>query len=82
MSHKKDRLKIAFIGHKYIPSREGGVEIVVEELSTRMVEKGFDVTVYNRGRDVSGQKKDKAVANELYKGVIAEIKVHVSKEGE
>lgn len=30
-------------GHKRIPSREGGIEIVVEELSTRMVKKGqFD----------------------------------------
>ena len=29
------------IGHKRIPSREGGVEIVVEELSTRMAEKGL-----------------------------------------
>lgn len=29
-------MKIAMIGHKRIPSREGGVEIVVEELSTRL----------------------------------------------
>ena len=33
-------MKIAMMGHKRIPSREGGVEIVVEELSTRMVQKG------------------------------------------
>ena len=26
-------MKIAMIGHKRIPSREGGVEIVVEELA-------------------------------------------------
>lgn len=32
-----DKLKIAMLGHKRIPSREGGIEIVVEELSTRMV---------------------------------------------
>lgn len=37
-------MKIAMIGHKRIPSREGGVEIVVEELATRMVEKGHSVT--------------------------------------
>lgn len=37
--HKKnkDKLRIAMLGHKRIPSREGGVEIVVEELCTRMV---------------------------------------------
>lgn len=37
------------LGHKRIPSREGGVEIVVEELSTRMAKLGHDVTCYNRG---------------------------------
>ena len=31
-------MKIAMIGHKRIPSREGGIEIVVDELSTRLVE--------------------------------------------
>ena len=41
-------MKIAMIGHKRIPSREGGIEIVVEELSTRMVLKGHEVDVYNR----------------------------------
>lgn len=28
--------------HKRIPSREGGVEVVVQELATRMVENGND----------------------------------------
>ena len=41
-------MKIAMIGHKRIPSREGGVEIVVEALSRRMVQRGHQVTVYNR----------------------------------
>ena len=60
-------MKIAMIGHKRIPSREGGVEIVVEELATRMVEKGHSVTVYNRkGKHVSGGK---TVNLKEYKGV-------------
>ena len=46
---KVKTMKIAMLGHKRIPSREGGVEIVVEELSTRMVKKGHEVTCYNRG---------------------------------
>ena len=47
-------MKIAMLGHKRIPSREGGVEIVVEELSVRMAALGHEVTVYNRkGRHVS-----------------------------
>ena len=31
-------MKIAMIGHKRIPSREGGVEIVVDKLSTQLVQ--------------------------------------------
>ena len=62
-------MKIAMIGHKRIPSREGGVEIVVEELSTRMAELGQDITVYNRkGKNV----QDKSIRSENlkeYKGV-------------
>ena len=41
-------MKIAMIGHKRIPTRSGGVEVVVEELSARMAEKGHKVTAYNR----------------------------------
>lgn len=41
-------MKIAMLGHKRIPSREGGVEIVVEELLTRLVKKGHIVDVFNR----------------------------------
>ena len=41
-------MKIAMIGHKRIPGRSGGVEVVVEELATRMAQKGHDVTAYNR----------------------------------
>lgn len=42
-------MKIAMFGHKQIPSRAGGVEIVVGELSSRMAALGHDVTCYNRG---------------------------------
>lgn len=52
-------MRIAMLGHKRIPSREGGVEIVVEELAVRMVEKGHKVTCYNRsGHHVSGKEFD------------------------
>lgn len=59
MSKKKSSLRIAMIGHKRIPSREGGVEIVVEELASRMVREGCEVTVYNRGgHHVAGKEND------------------------
>ncbi|MDO4284067.1 MAG: glycosyltransferase family 4 protein [Eubacteriales bacterium] len=45
------------IGHKRIPSREGGVEIVVDELSTRMAAMGQQVEAYNRsGYHVAGRE--------------------------
>lgn len=63
------KLKIAMLGHKRIPSREGGVEIVVEELSTRMVALGHEVTCYNRkGHHVSGKEFDEEKLKE-YKGI-------------
>lgn len=58
-------MKIAMIGHKRIPSREGGIEIVVAELSKRMAQKGHFVTAYNRksehiaGKDFEENKKIK-----------------------
>jgi glycosyltransferase involved in cell wall biosynthesis len=55
----KDKLNIAMLGHKRIPSREGGIVIVVEELSTRMVKLGHQVTCFNRkGHHVSGSEFD------------------------
>lgn len=41
-------MKIAMIGHKRVPSRSGGVEVVVGELSRRMAARGHQVTIYNR----------------------------------
>ncbi|NTO71428.1 glycosyltransferase family 4 protein [Enterococcus faecium] len=67
MARKK--LKICMLGHKRIPSREGGIEIVVEELATRMVALGHEVTCYNRsGPHVSGKQFDQH-KNKEYKGV-------------
>lgn len=69
----EDALRIAMIGHKRIPSREGGVEIVVEELAVRMAARGHHVDVYNRyGHHVSGRKYDEEYGwkgRKFYKGV-------------
>ncbi|MCD8379352.1 MAG: glycosyltransferase family 4 protein [Lachnospiraceae bacterium] len=46
--NKKEYLNIAMLGHKRVPSREGGVEVVVTELSTRLAAQGHQVTCYNR----------------------------------
>ncbi len=62
-------MKIAMLGHKRIPSREGGIEVVVEQLSVRMAQLGCEVTCYNRtGHHVSGREYDSERPGE-YKGV-------------
>lgn len=69
----KKGMRIAMIGHKRIPSREGGVEVVVEELSVRMASLGNRVAAYNRfGHHVSGKKYDQEYGwkgRKFYKGV-------------
>lgn len=75
------KLNIAMLGHKRIPSREGGVEIVVEELATRMVRDGNAVTCYNRnGHHVSGKEFDTAETDN-YKGVKLVTVPTVDKKG-
>ncbi len=55
-------LKIAICGIRGIPACYGGFETFAEELSTRLVKKGYDVTVYGR-KHVIDYKEPK------YKGV-------------
>ncbi|MDR0979386.1 MAG: glycosyltransferase family 4 protein [Lachnospiraceae bacterium] len=62
-------MKIAMIGHKRIPSKEGGVEVVVEELSTRLVKLGYDVDVYNRKSKHVSDKSIKQESIKQYKGI-------------
>lgn len=65
----QEHLKIAMFGHKRMPSHEGGIEIVVEELAVRMVRMGHEVTCYNRkGHHVSGKQFDEERLSE-YRGV-------------
>lgn len=81
MAKDNGDLRIAMIGHKRIPSREGGVEIVVEELATRMVESGNSVTCYNRsGHHISGSEFDNDNVSE-YRGVRIKRAFTVDKKG-
>lgn len=62
-------MKIAVIGHKRIPSNEGGIEKGVEQHAIRMVERGHDVTAYNRsGHNVFGKEFDHKKRKE-YRGI-------------
>lgn len=80
----KENLNICMLGHKRIPSREGGIEIVVGELATRMVELGHHMTCYNRkGHHVSGKEFDtgSTVKQKEYKGVKLKSVFTIEKKG-
>ena len=60
-------LNIAMLGHKHVLSREGGIEIVVKELATRLVARGHKVICYDRkSHHVSGGE---IVDTREYKGI-------------
>ena len=62
-------MKIAIIGHKRIPSNEGGIEKGVEQHAYRMVQRGHQVTAYNRGgHNIYGKEYDKQKLKE-YRGI-------------
>lgn len=66
---KQETLRIAMLGHKRIPSFEGGVEVVVEALSAGLAERGHSVTCYNRaGHHVSGAEHALR-AGSVYRGI-------------
>ena len=78
---EQKKLRIAMLGHKRIPSREGGIEIVVEELCTRMAEMGHEVTCYNRsGHHVSGQEFDTKI-EKSYKDIRLKSVFTIEKKG-
>ena len=66
---KNKSRRVAMIGHKFIPSRDGGVEVVVSNLAPHLAEIGYDVTCYNRtGKQFRKLRKEGKLARE-YRGV-------------
>ena len=78
----RNALSIAMLGQKRVPSREGGVEVVVEELAVRMAKSGHDVTCYNRkGEHVSGKEFGDNIVVKEYKGVHIATVPTIDKKG-
>lgn len=72
------KLSVAMFGQKRL-SREGGVEIVVKELCTRMAKAGHKVTCYNRsGHHVSGAEYDRITE---YTGIRQRFVPTIEKKG-
>ena len=75
----EEKIRLAVFGQKRL-SREGGIEIVVKELCTRMAQNGCDVTCYNRaGHHVSGAEYDKTIE---YDGIRQKVVPTIEKKGE
>ena len=73
-----NKLSVAMFGQKRL-SREGGIEIVVKELCIRMIQKGFQVTCYNRsGHHVSGTEYD---SKNEYEGICQKSVPTIEKKG-
>lgn len=78
---KSGPLRIAMLGHKEIPSRQGGIEVVVEELATRMVKMGNRVTVFNRSsHNVAGREFD-TKRRDNYNGIQLKYVPTLDKKG-
>lgn len=76
----KKKFAVAMFGQKRL-SREGGIEIVVKELCTRMANDGYEITCYNRsGHHVSGSEFDRTERTE-YKGIRQKYVPTIEKKG-
>lgn len=76
----QEKLRVAMFGHKRW-SREGGIEVVVKELCTRMAQNGCLVTCYNRsGHHVSGAKYDNIEQIE-YAGICQKFVPTIERKG-
>ena len=74
----EEKIRLAVFGQKRL-SREGGIEIVVKELCTRMARDGCRVTCYNRsGHHVSGAEYDNKTE---YEGIRQKYVPTIEKKG-
>ena len=73
-----DKIRVAMFGQKRL-SREGGIEIVVKELCTRMARDGCQVTCYNRsGHHVSEAEYDRKIE---YEGICQKSVPTIERKG-
>ena len=75
----KDKFAVSMFGQKRL-SREGGIEIVVKELCTRMARDGCQITCYNRsGHHVSGAEYDNKIE---YDGIRQKFVPTIERKGD
>ena len=62
-------MKVAFIGHKRVPSNEGGIERVVERQATGLKSLGYEPVLYNRSGSISSLVAGRPKRIKSYKGM-------------
>lgn len=72
-------MTVKVFGHKRVPSREGGIEVVVGELSARMAALGHQVTCYNRSGCHDGGVKPSS--EDKLEGVVCRSVLTLNKKG-
>lgn len=81
-SGNKDRqLNIAMIGQKIVPSRRGGVELVLTTLCPLLVDRDCRVTCFNRSEKIIEEEYIGAVVENYYKGVRQKKVLTIHKKG-
>lgn len=78
---KQQPLNIAMIGHKVIPSRRGGIELVLTTLCPLLVEQGHSVTCFNRSGDKVENEYVSSVKSNSYEGVKLKTVWTLNKKG-
>lgn len=78
---EKKGLKIAMLGQKNVPSRSGGIEVVLTTLCPLLVEKGNFVTCYNRSHEKWEEEYKEIQGKKKYRGVSLKRVWTINKNG-
>lgn len=79
--NKSDKLNIAMIGQKVIPSRRGGIELVLTTLCPLLVKRGCNVVCYNRSDSEVENEYIGTVQDNYYEGVQLKKVLTIEKKG-
>ena len=74
-------MRIAMLGQKVVPSRRGGVELVLTTMCPMMVKQGHTVTCMNRSVDAVGNEYLDKVKDHCYEGVKLKKVATIHKKG-
>lgn len=69
------------LGHKVVPSRRGGVELVLTTLCPILVKKGNEVICFNRSSDKVENEYVSTVENNIFSGVQLKNVITIDKKG-